>query len=1204
MGTNTPYYGYTDRWDAASQLWYVKSKGNIKLLFFFVDKKTGQTSLKQLLLTFWDQLHRDPFADNHDDDSRIAPGDSRDKKIDRCTNRELVEKLLEKLHESPECRVCITVDAFEELPLPEQTELLENFVKRCRDIIRVSTLISYRTGSEPREATWIANREICVGKTENEADMRKYLIESLREKLPRSRTIDREQGEENNREKDVREVADEIWERANGMFLWAAVSVHKVWTARNREQAELSLRKVTIRDDYEEIVAKWEEKTMAVVGCSENPYQRAGMEEWQRRLAQQATAMLTHPTGLLSVAALAEAAALDIASKRIDDEVRSLVMKYPMTVVWCCSPFVEYDRQLNVFRFYHTSMHDYFLSRPASVARLANLTLAYLCQPELDRGPSIKACWYDLRDLQRCLVTHPYLEFASTHWVTSVRANMTINMDNEEPTKRLLAELYRSPENLRLAFQLSCFQARVSMPTGLLPAHIFSYFGLIDRLPSSNNNNIIPPEPTAADATAPDGDGRTPLHWAMRCPDPSKLVPTATRLLALHPTPTTRRAAPAAAAARDARAFTPLHYAARRGHLAAVKLLLDSASASASAAADRQLVDARSKRVGTPLWAAARGGHADVVEELLRRGADPNVKSKLGTALHAAAASGSERCVEVLTSGGDDGDDGCRRIIKARRDAYGDGFGTPVHTAAYYGYPGIVRVLLGRGFSARKKSWGYGGTVTAAAVGCYEGKDPRVFVEVLEQLLGGGAKVDAPGEKRETGLHYAARFGHAEVVEFLLMHGADARAESPVAGTPFEIADDKGNTAAMEVLRRYGGEVGSKTRRKTCDRGGGHRARKMTTAIWVPVWLVALANDDMKLMYNLIETYERVCQRAIRKDHQPVIQRLAPLGTTVFSLVVDLVARREQQRQQQQRRPRRASKMFKQTDEHASSMTAAMRRLKENAADRIETVLCYFGLKAVKNERRVLHSSAIPSSSTLGPDSQLKQLYDVLDRLTVAAVCVLGAAFALGNNRAVLHFANAWTDALQTVAVARGGPELLKGLVEQRARQLKTILVADKPAADKLRDAGNLASVGIELLVAALQRGPAYAPLARGLAQLWAATLCDAGDPARGGVRMEDVFHVLQTFLAMFRAALDPPDRDRVALLANVGAEIMVEAVNTGNQGLIDNIQSMMDVVRGDAERAEMGHVVEGVLAERRKGIGAVGAPGAEGVGGNSSVLG
>jgi Ankyrin repeats (3 copies)/Ankyrin repeats (many copies) len=127
--------------------------------------------------------------------------------------------------------------------------------------------------------------------------------------------------------------------------------------------------------------------------------------------------------------------------------------------------------------------------------------------------------------------------------------------------------------------------------------------------------------------------------------------------------------------ARDGEVATPLHHASQYGHDEVVALLL---AANAS-------VEPRRIGGGTPLHTAAAWGRYTVVKRLLAAGANPNVRSNLGwTPLHDAASEGRENVVRLLLDQGAD------------PRAVSDQGATPARFAAQGGHREVVELLGSR----------------------------------------------------------------------------------------------------------------------------------------------------------------------------------------------------------------------------------------------------------------------------------------------------------------------------------------------------------------------------------------------------------------------------------------------------------------------------------------------------------------------------
>mgnify|MGYP000535365496 CR=1 FL=1 len=88
--------------------------------------------------------------------------------------------------------------------------------------------------------------------------------------------------------------------------------------------------------------------------------------------------------------------------------------------------------------------------------------------------------------------------------------------------------------------------------------------------------------------------------------------------------------------------WTPLHYAATRGHIAMMRLLLENSA----------YIDAESPNGTTPLMMAAMYGSPEAVKVLIQAGADLNIKNQLGlSALDFAVRGSRQNAKELIETG-------------------------------------------------------------------------------------------------------------------------------------------------------------------------------------------------------------------------------------------------------------------------------------------------------------------------------------------------------------------------------------------------------------------------------------------------------------------------------------------------------------------------------------------------------------------------
>ena len=309
-----------------------------------------------------------------------------------------------------------------------------------------------------------------------------------------------------------------------------------------------------------------------------------------------------------------------------------------------------------------------------------------------------------------------------------------------------------------------------------------------------------------ADVRAP--DGTTPLHAAVR----AGRADVATMLL--------RRGADVNVAGDGG--TTPLHVAARNGRLAVVHALLEggadvnvldyrgTALHGPQSGADRlAIVDALLEagldvNLGGLEYGGALLGEAfsvmsgdlstELASRFLRRGADPNARSRTGgTALHAAARHGPEICRMLLDAGAN----------PASVDDWGS---SPLHLVAGYGAHGVIPLLVEAGADINLLS-GRGTSPLHVAIQYYQENSARVA-----ELLEAGADPSQRTEDGDTPLHLAAGAAAwpdssiGSVVSMLVAAGADVNARNGRGETPVESAWLAGRSVVVNKLVTLGAE--------------------------------------------------------------------------------------------------------------------------------------------------------------------------------------------------------------------------------------------------------------------------------------------------------------------------------------------------------------------------------------------------------------
>ncbi|KAI0418482.1 ankyrin repeat-containing domain protein [Xylaria grammica] len=199
------------------------------------------------------------------------------------------------------------------------------------------------------------------------------------------------------------------------------------------------------------------------------------------------------------------------------------------------------------------------------------------------------------------------------------------------------------------------------------------------------------------------------------------------------------------------------------------------------------------------LFAAATRELPTVGELLLDRGADPNILGDFSrVALHMAARGDSIDLVKRLL------DKGAVVDHPMEGQLY-----IPLHYACYRGYADAAKVLANYGSLDLKDCWDH----IALSAACSEG-----HLQVVKTILGYYDKKDYI-----EGLITAARFGHRDVMVYLLDMGCHVNATNVDGKTALAVAALSNRTRVAQLLLLRGANLASSS---LADKGALHQAAK------------------------------------------------------------------------------------------------------------------------------------------------------------------------------------------------------------------------------------------------------------------------------------------------------------------------------------------------------------------------------------------
>lgn len=194
---------------------------------------------------------------------------------------------------------------------------------------------------------------------------------------------------------------------------------------------------------------------------------------------------------------------------------------------------------------------------------------------------------------------------------------------------------------------------------------------------------------------------------------------------------------------------------------------------------DPSLIDARGRTGDSAILTAVYHRQKEIVNLLVARG--------VTLTLHEACAAGELERAERLVD----------EDPAAVRSYSPDGW-TPLHLAAFFGYPKIVELLVAHDADVLASSRNpTGNTPLHAALA-----SNHAFIAGL--LLGAGGDVNARDAKGWRPLHLAAANNNLDAMASLVAQGAEVTAANREGQTALSLAQEKNHREAAALLRRHG----------------------------------------------------------------------------------------------------------------------------------------------------------------------------------------------------------------------------------------------------------------------------------------------------------------------------------------------------------------------------------------------------------------
>ncbi|KAL5088510.1 hypothetical protein Trisim1_006468 [Trichoderma cf. simile WF8] len=1086
----------------------IKGPDAVHLLYYYVgfhieDNQNTDELYRDILTTFWEQTINEAL-------------DRSTNTYDEYSSLEEMENTLHKLLISSKRDIYIIVDGLDQLPDVTQERVICGFNALARKLryemssYRLSVAISSRHCNCTDELRTRRLFLVQVTAEKNRRDIEKYLEENLKSVLL----------DGNSQLK--RRLLDELAQKADGIFLWVSLQALSISQMKQESQVIEALLKLSPPRILEDLYKTYAYKFKVLQNTME------------QQIVQRAVALLASNMGSMSKDALCAALSLD-ANGTINKKLHQDLVKNTSAIVMSSEHLIQFNEHLGTFQFCHMTAFEFFRTyEPAAYnLQIAELCLSYLRSLEFGQDSLDDATWCNAENLKLVIQNHPFLPFVSSIWAISIQKSF-ISKDILATEKRystvlnLLQILFAKGQggkfgNLQLAFQIHLFNMGKKLPVGVHHEHIVSHYGLAGLFDIFVARKWF-------DVTKLDGDGLTPLHWALR--NTVKIYDTSSTIAKLIQNG-------AKINARDKEGHTPLHYAARYANLQAVELLVKKA--------ELNFTNANKE---TALVAACRKHHEDVISRLVKAGADVKIQSSFGTALQVISLIGCCRCANaILKRYGDS-----KMIIEKDWP-----FGTSLHSAAFHGHSELVRLLCSKRIDIRAAHKIYGTPLTAAVMGLKLGLDVRPFLETIKILLKHGVKVNDQSGSLGPALRAAAYHGNREMVVLLLENGAKISKAGGRTGTAYEVAKSRGHTDIMHVLSERG--KGTLDDNKDHDLPWHNRQQILRQE-----FRTTSRASTMETINRVIKQFEKSLKKEIPNGETVFLKALVRLGKDAFKDVIELA-----------------------TTPH-NDIDAPTTRQDNNHISRLRDDLSeFFGLSSANKDGEPIldHEAgadgvASPpisrSINTLVQGSHGTHFSQVLYRMALTAVNILDTAIATHDRQLIRLITNTWVEAMNNLVFYPGlGEPVLEMVIQRRANELKRHLFNENLSLKrKFQKAETSVLPGIELLLVAVERGKGFRHLSFVISKLWMIAMNDlVGHLGKTGeAPMQELIRILagrlsvsveakdqlnaevcgQAGIELLRAAALSP---RPRLLSRFSEQLVTEL----GARLVENMNSMVDKI-------------------------------------------